>query len=125
KIVVGGYTDNGAGSDFALVRYNTSGALDTSFGSGGKVTTAIGSGDDLGLATQIQPDGRIVLAGSAEVGLSPDFALARYNANGSLDNAFGSFGRVATDIASGSQDAAIGMVLQRAGTLVTPGYDDI
>ena len=62
------------------------------------------------------------LAGSAEVGLSPDFALARYNANGSLDNAFGSFGRVATDIASGSQDAAIGMVLQPDGKIVTAGY---
>ena len=44
KIVAAGHSDNGSNDDFALVRYNTDGSLDTSFDSDGKVTTAIGSG---------------------------------------------------------------------------------
>jgi uncharacterized delta-60 repeat protein len=46
KIVVAGYSNNGSNFDFALVRYNTDGSLDTSFDSDGKVTTEVGSGDD-------------------------------------------------------------------------------
>ncbi len=55
--------DNGSNDDFALVRYNTDGSLDTSFDSDGKVTTAIGSGDDYASSVAIQSDGKIVAAG--------------------------------------------------------------
>jgi hypothetical protein len=44
--VVAGYADNGSNNDFALVRYNADGSLDTSFGTGGKVTTPVGTGQD-------------------------------------------------------------------------------
>ena len=84
KIVAAGYSYNGSGNaDFALVRYNTDGTLDTSFGSGGKVTTPIGSGHDLGYSVAIQMDGKIVAAGYG-TGSNIDFALVRYNTNGSL-----------------------------------------
>ena len=58
-----GYSDNGSNDDFALVRYNTDGSLDTSFDSDGKVITAIGSGDDAAYSVAIQSDGKIVAAG--------------------------------------------------------------
>ena len=63
KIVAAGYSNNGSNDDFALVRYNTDGSLDTNFDSDGKVTTAIGSGNDYACSVAIQSDGKIVAAG--------------------------------------------------------------
>ena len=59
---------NGSNNDFALVRYNTDGSLDTSFDTDGKVTTAIGSGDDVAYSVAIQSDGKIVAAGYSDNG---------------------------------------------------------
>ncbi len=84
KIVVAGYTHNTNGNgtvDFALARYNPSGTLDASFDGDGKLTTPIGSGDDHARALVIQADGKIVVAGSS----SGNFALVRYNSDGTLD----------------------------------------
>ena len=78
KIVVAGSSSNGSNYDFALVRYTTNGALDTSFGTGGKVTTPIGSGDDNAYSAVVQSDGKIVVAGSSYNGMAWDFALVRY-----------------------------------------------
>ena len=89
KIVLGGYADG----NFALVRYNTDGSLDNTFGVGGKVTTLIG-GNSAGKSIGIQSDGKILLGGYAEA----NFALARYNSNGTLDNSFGNGGKVITPI---------------------------
>lgn len=81
KIVVAGHIrDTFNNSDFAVVRYNIDGSLDTSFG-GGKVFTPIGTGDDKASAVAIQPDGKILVAGFS----GSDFALVRYNSNGVLD----------------------------------------
>ena len=62
-------------------------ALDPSFGTGGFNTTDFGN-DDRPNAIAIQPDGKIVIAGSTG-GATSDFAIARYNANGTLDTSFG------------------------------------
>ena len=78
KIVVAGYSDDGSNDDFALVRYNTDGSLDTSFDTDGKVTTAIGSGDDAAYSVAIQSDGKIVAAGTSSNGSNDDFALVRF-----------------------------------------------
>jgi hypothetical protein len=65
--------------DFAVVRYNTDGTLDTGFGIGGIVTTPIGSSDDYAIALGIQSsDGKIVIAGYSYNGSNYDFALVRY-----------------------------------------------
>ena len=101
KIVAAGYSDNGSNDDFALVRYNTDGSLDTSFDSDGKVTTAIGSGTDQAFSVAIQSDGKIVAAGYSDNGSNDDFALVRYNTDGSLDTSFDSDGKVTTAIGSG------------------------
>jgi uncharacterized delta-60 repeat protein len=118
KIVAGGQ----AGSRFALARYNTNGALDTSFGGDGMVTTNFTPGvDDLD-DIAIQGDGRIVAAGSANY-FGPDskFALARYNSNGTLDTSFGGDGKVTTNFTSGN-DRATGVLLQPAdGNIVVAG----
>ena len=87
KIVAAGYSNNGSNDDFALVRYNTNGTLDTTFDSDGKVTTAIGSDNDFAYSVALQSDGKIVVAGYSNNGSNFDFALVRYNTDGSLDTA--------------------------------------
>ena len=121
KIMAAGYTWNGSNYDFALARYNTDGSLDTSFGSGGKVTTSIGSSSDLAGAMTIQRDGKIVAAGSTFNGSNYDSALARYNTDGSLDASFDSDGKVITPIGS-SSDEALAVAIQSDGKIVTAGY---
>src|SRR5207249_11295173 len=95
KLVAAGYSDRGSNNAVALVRYNANGSLDTSFGTGGKVTTAIGSVDDEGFALVLQPDGKLVAAGYTSGGNGTDFALVRYIADGSLDRSVGTGGQVA------------------------------
>lgn len=93
-----------------------SGDLDSSFGSGGKVTTPVGSGRDLAQAMALQTDGKIVVAGYAR----NDFALVRYNPNGTLDATFGTGGKVITPIGTGV-DEAYAIVIQPDGRIVAAG----
>jgi len=119
KIVAAGFRSNtariGHNYDIALVRYNANGSLDTSFGSGGKVRTAIGPKDDVATALVIQPDGKLVVAG-----YGTGSVLVRYNPNGSLDAGFGSGGLVLPGALAGYR--AAGLVLQPDGKLVTASY---
>jgi uncharacterized delta-60 repeat protein len=118
KIIVAGNLGN---SDFALARYNSDGSLDATFGSAGKVTTDFGASDTVS-AIALQSDGKIVVAGSIQYsGSDTDFALARYNADGSLDPTFGSGGKVITSF-SNTHDAAFGVALQNDGKIVVAGY---
>jgi uncharacterized delta-60 repeat protein len=104
KIVVAGSSEQaGTGLDFALLRYNANGTLDTSFGNGGKVVTDFGGDSDRAWALLIQADNKIVVGGEANFGSATtgvDFALARYNADGSLDAGFGNGGKVTTPLKS-------------------------
>ena len=105
KIVAVGWTTSGRNMDFALVRYDTAGNLDTSFGSKGKVLTGfVGSGlsgsDDIAVAAALQTDGRIVVAGHANlpggVPTAEAIVLARYDRSGRLDTSFDADGKVIT-----------------------------
>jgi uncharacterized delta-60 repeat protein len=121
KIVAAGYAfSSNASYNFALARYNTDGTLDTTFGSGGRVTTDFFTSDDEAIAIAILTDGKIVAAGLASdiAGVS-DFAIARYNADGSLDTSFGANGTVTTDF--GGHDAAQSLAIQADGKVVTAG----
>lgn len=119
KIVVAGSSNQGSGG-FALARYNEDGSLDTSFGVGGKVVS--GSGGDVAFSVALQPDGRIVAAGHSNPGATlNDFALSRYNADGSLDTGFGVDGIVTTDFGV-SQDIAEGVAVEADGRIVAAGY---
>lgn len=121
KIVVSGYADDlsGNGQDFALVRYNADGTLDTGFGTGGTVVTPVGAGSasDTGRAVTIQADGKIVVSGVA----GQDFAVVRYNADGTLDTGFGTDGKVVTAVGTGF-DAAYDVAVQADGRILVSGY---
>jgi uncharacterized delta-60 repeat protein len=125
KIVVAGSAVNAAVTayDFALARYTITGTLDGSFGSGGKVTTEFNGTGDWAFALAIQSDGKIVAAGQAwnPAQTSFDFALARYNANGTLDGSFGSGGKVTTAF-NGQFNAALALGIQSDGKIVVAGF---
>jgi uncharacterized delta-60 repeat protein len=124
RIVVAGAAGRFLNSrfDFGLARYNSNGTLDSTFGTGGKVTTDFGAVDDLPSASAIalQGDGKIVVAGRTGLDDAFDFALARYNSNGTLDTSFGTSGKVITDFA-GSSDQATSVALQADGNIVVAG----
>jgi uncharacterized delta-60 repeat protein len=121
KIVAVGNTLTSAGADFALARYNRDGTLDTSFGTGGKVTTDFADSDDYAASVAVQPNGTIVAAGYASSGTGNDFALARYNHDGTLDTSFGTGGKVTTDFA-GLDDRAYSVAVQPNGKIVAAGF---
>src|SRR5882724_648077 len=118
KLVAAGVTDDGTGGRFVLVRYMPSGALDATFGSGGAVTTALGS-DDAAMALVLEPDGKLVAAGVTRRGDASNFALVRYLPDGTLDAGFGPGGVVTTDLSG--DDAAMALVLEPDGKLVAAG----
>ena len=96
-IVIGGETDGGATKDFVVARYDTNGNLDTSFGAGsGYVVTDIAGTADKIEEIKLQSDGKIVAAGYGMVGGTNEFAVVRYNADGTLDTTFDTDG-IATD----------------------------
>jgi uncharacterized delta-60 repeat protein len=117
--------------DFALARYTAEGSLDAAFGSGGMVVTNLGvregsKSHERAYAVVIEADGKIVVAGSSdargEVGRSgdiKDFALVRYNPDGSLDRSFGSGGKVLTPFVGNAEAQAV--AIQRDGSIVAAG----
>jgi uncharacterized delta-60 repeat protein len=113
-------------SDFGLARYNANGTLDTGFGGSGKVTRDFFGRDDIAFSVALQPDNKIVAAGSATKNsgaFDQDFAWVRYNSNGTPDNSIGNSGRVTTDFIGGN-DGADAMVLQLDGKVVLSGFAD-
>ena len=112
--------------DVKLARYNPDGSLDESFGVGGIVTTIFPGQGSYAFALALQPDGKIVIAGtdfinfSSEVSSNTDFALARYNPDGTPDMDFGVAGKVTTDF-NGGNDDAYAILIQPDGKLVAVG----
>ena len=128
RIIVAGYScDTGTcgptgDSSFRLVRYTADGGLDTDFGDGGMVTTAIGAGRSQAYDVLLLPDGRIVAGGVASMDvLDPgSFALAGYLPDGRLDPGFGSGGRVLMRVGAGF-DAISDLVAGWGGRVVAIG----
>jgi len=129
-VAVGGASFNTSNGDFALARYNPDGSLDPTFGTGGRVTTDFAAGQDVARAAVLQPDGKLVAAGVASYssalcelgsqGSACDFALARYNPDGSLDPTFGTGGKVTTDF-TGTYNKVFAVALQPDGKIVAVG----
>jgi len=128
KIVAVGASGNG---DFAVANYNPDGSLNTGFSFDGKATTDMAAGSvDVAYALAVQQDGKVVAAGATGLvvsgppqpqvgtGTATDFALVRYNTDGTLDNTFSGDGKVTTDF-SGGGDAAYGLAIRadRTGVL--------
>ena len=124
KILAAGYTENGYGhqEDFSVVRYNTDGTLDDSFGTGGKVITTIGVNKDKAQSITLQPDGKILAAGFTKNGAFINSALVRYNTNGTPDDTFGNSGIVIT--AAGSSSSSTAVRMQSDGKIVTGGFSN-
>jgi uncharacterized delta-60 repeat protein len=123
KIVVAGSGGGAGGPNFAVSRYNTDGSLDPTFDGDGKVTTDFASNHDRGFAVALQGDGKIVVAGEAFISSDGEFALARYNTDGSLDATFGEGdGKVTTNLDPVENDAALAVAIQADGKIVAAGY---
>lgn len=124
-IAVGVLPGAGAGGDFAVVRFNPDGSLDTTFDADGIVTIDFGGTHDFAWAVALQTDGKIIVAGNTGFGGSfLDFAVARLNPNGSPDTAFSGDGKVTTDF-SGFADYGSSVVIQADGKIVVGGRADI
>jgi uncharacterized delta-60 repeat protein len=121
KILVAGYTTNNGYYDLALVRYNTDGSLDNSFDGDGKITTDFFGSYDMGNSVTVQNDDKILVAGFTNNNGDYDFALVRYNEDGSLDNSFDGDGKVTTDF-FGSYDYAHSITLQSDGKILVAGF---
>lgn len=127
-LVAGSTTASGSktGSDFLVARYNINGTLDSTFGSSGYTTTDFGSNETAdAIALQRQADGsnKILVAGlttTTKKGSTYDlFAVARYNANGTLDTTFGTRGKVTIDLGNSSSPSA--MAVDGSGRIVVVG----
>jgi uncharacterized delta-60 repeat protein len=116
KVVTAGLSWRRGRNWFALARYTRRGRPDSSFGRGGKVVTDFGARSSASAsAVAIQPDGKIVAAGDRA---EQNFALARYNADGTLDRSFGQGGRVVTKVHGNYASA---LVVQPDGEIVAAG----
>lgn len=122
KIVVAGrarISEGPSNDDFAVARYNTDGSLDTEFDGDGKVIVAFAGRFDEAFSVAIQDDEKIVAAGFSG-STAEDFALARFNPNGSLDSTFDVDGRVTTSFGAG-RDGAYSVVIQPDDKIVAAG----
>lgn len=115
KIVVVGNYSNGNNLDWAIVRYNTSGSLDNTFGTNGIVAQDFNSLNDSIHSVAIQSDGKIVVGGYSGPGFT--WTLARYNSNGSLDTSFGQNGLIRS-----IQGIVMDLKIQQDKKIVTIGY---
>jgi uncharacterized delta-60 repeat protein len=127
RILAAGVSDAKGTYDFALARYTSTHDLDPSFGRNGVVLTDFGHSYDWAYALALQPDGRIVVAGVSDVSGSKDFALARYNPDGTPDFSFGRNGRTVLALRSLTTDIIHGIVIQPDGKIVAAGvtYEDV
>lgn len=122
KILVAGRAQADPLFKFGIIRYNTDGSLDSSFGNQGIVGTSFGNSDDNAYAIALQNDQKILVAGQTFTsGSNLDFALARYNTDGSLDLEFGNSGAVITDINT-PDDFARALCIQDDGKILLAGY---
>jgi uncharacterized delta-60 repeat protein len=127
RILAAGVSDARGTYDFAVARYTSTHDIDRSFGRDGFVLTDFGHSYDWAYALALQPDGRILVAGVSDVSGSKDFALARYNPDGTPDFSFGKGGRTVLRLRSLTADIIHGIALQPDGKIVAAGitYEDV
>lgn len=121
KILIAGnsFTSDARQEDFFVARLNDDGTPDNTFGTNGKVLIDFPNGNDVAKAVLIQPDGKILVAGSTQGITGINFAIARLLPNGTFDDSFGAFG--ITTVNFGSTDFCQAMVLQPDGKIILGG----
>lgn len=117
KIVVAGFS----GRYIAVIRYLPEGSYDKTFGRLGRLTTVIGPGGQRAGDVKIQPDGKILIAGSYSNGTGTQFVLVRYTPTGRLDRTFDNDGIVLTSFGT-PFCAALSLELQPDGKILAAGY---
>jgi uncharacterized delta-60 repeat protein len=122
KILVAGYSSEGVGGyNFAVARFNADGAVDNTFSADGKTTLDFAGANDFGRAMVLQPDGKILVAGTATETIGGvNFALARFNTDGMTDTSFSGDGKTAFDFA-GANDSGNAIALQADGKVLVAG----
>ncbi|SHJ18754.1 delta-60 repeat domain-containing protein [Malonomonas rubra DSM 5091] len=119
QVLVLSKSDEGVDQGVYLVRYNSDGSLDSTFGSTGKVAVALGGMTLLNSMT-LQPDGKILVVGESYSAVTKnDILLIRFTADGSLDSSFGGAGYVATDL--GAYETGSGVVCRSDGKIYVSG----
>jgi|SRR5688572_4019963 len=125
KIVAAGYSyvPSTSTRDFAVLRYNANGTLDTTFSGDGRLVTNLGAGDQA-FEVAIQPNGKIVTSGQICFGDGAicDVALVRYNAGGALDTTFSGDGKQTSDFGGSDNGSFGGLAIQSNGKIVVAGY---
>lgn len=114
-VVTGNYSASGRA--FLLVRYNTDGSIDNTFGTNGIVRSSVGTSCHSN-AIAIQQDGHILVSGYADTSVM----LVRYNANGSFDNTFGSGGIVLSSGSALTNDQGNAVAIQNDGKILVATY---
>ena len=123
KIIAVGYATFDYSDDFTVVRYNSNGTLDYSFGDQGVAHARISDEEDRGIGGALQPDGKIVVGGYSLSNITGKYvyAAARFNGDGTLDNNFHGDG-MTTIITTGYSDGPRSVLLQPDGKIVLGGY---
>jgi uncharacterized delta-60 repeat protein len=117
-------SESGNSTGFGLVRFNSDGSIDTTFGThGGAITGFPKETATNAFAVALQPNGDIVAAGQAgnNAPVVEAFALARYVSSGELDSTFGNGGRVTTSFGLAADAFITSIVLQSDGKIVVAG----
>ncbi len=121
KILLGGNTGNTA-EFMNVARLNTNGTLDTTFGVSGAAKVAFSTLESTPISIAVQPDGKIVLGGYTVTASAQDFALARFNGDGTLDTTFGVNGKVITTVDYTRSDRISKILLEPDGKIVAVGH---
>lgn len=121
KILVAGYTYNGFNNDVLILKYNSDGTLDNTFGTNGVVLFDVGRHEEA-YAISLQADGKIVLVGYSWE-MDKNVLVLRYNSDGTLDPTFGTNGVVTTDVEH--HDYGYALALQPDGKIVVAGETSI
>lgn len=120
KMIAAGLCYGGPNLDMGLVRFNTSGGIDSTFGVNGQVYTNMSNSEERITALALQPDGKIVAVGEAKVSGYNEFAVVRYNTDGSLDQSFSGDGKLLVDFGPGHSSAQA-VAIQSDGKIVVGG----
>ncbi len=124
KFLLAGYSENAGIREMSIVRYQIDGALDESFGTGGKQLIQAGQSRSSAWSLVITHDGKILLAGWTDEGGRDVFASIRLNTNGTLDSSFGNSGKITTAVGSVSSSGR-GIAIQNDGKVIIGGFATI
>lgn len=126
-ILLAGRSGSGARDDLAMVRLLSDGTPDTNFGSSSSALIPVASSDFVGSSYKLQPDGRLLVAGTFwnSADATTDYGLWRLNSDGSLDASFGNGGIVTVEASRTFNDETTSIALQADGRILVAGFSDV